>query len=175
VPEIDFTLVELNTPVELNLMATGQKVNATISRRAPSAGTTTRTLRVEVDLSAKDVSVPVGTTAEVRIEVGAPQPASELPLLAARVRGTKATVYVIEGGVSKKVQVPVLGERGGSVFVSGLSPNASVVTEGRSTLADGDRVVAKLDPAWPPATAAATPRSGTTAEATSRPAGGGQP
>jgi RND family efflux transporter MFP subunit len=175
VPEVDFPLVELNTPVELRLMATGQKVNATISRRTPSAGNTTRTLRIEVDLSGKDVSVPVGTTAQVRLEVGTPQPASELPLLAARVRGTKATVYVIESGVSKKLQVTVLGEREGSIFVSGLAANASVVTEGRATLADGDRVAAKLDPSWPPPGLASAPRGDTTADASNKPSQEGKP
>jgi RND family efflux transporter MFP subunit len=175
VPEIDYPLVELNTPVELRLMATGQTVGATISRRAPAAGTTTRSLRLEVDLSAKDVSVPVGTTAEVRLEVGVAKPAFEVPLLAAKVRGTKATVYVIEGGAAKKLQLPVLGERGGTVFLTGLSANAAVVTEGRSTLGEGDRVVTKVDASWPPPTAPEAPRGGTTADATNRPSVGGRP
>lgn len=175
VPEIDFPLVSVGTPVELKLLATGQTVGATISRRAPAAGTTTRTLRLEVDLDSKDVSVPVGTTAEVRLEVGEQKPAAELPLLAAKVRGTKATLFVIEGAVAKKLQVPVLGERAGSVFVSGLAADAKVVTDGRSTLSEGDHVVAKLDPSWPPPAPAPAPRSGTTAVAPTAPATGGRP
>lgn len=175
VPEIDYPLVKVNTPVELRLMATGQHVGAVISRRAPAAGTSTRTLRLEIDLNSRDVTVPVGTSVEVRLEVGTPREATELPLLAAKVRGTKATVYVIENGAAKKLQVPVLGERAGSVFVTELAANASVVTEGRAALAEGDRVQAKLDSSWPPPAVPAAPRGGTTADAVNRPAGGGRP
>jgi len=175
VPEVDYPLVELGTPVELTLLATGQKVSSTVSRRAPAAGASTRTLRLEVDLDARDVSVPVGTSVEVRIEVGAPREATECPLAAAKVRGAKATLFVIEAGAAKKLQVPVLGERGGSVFVTGLAPNAAIVTEGRATLSEGDRVTARLDPSWPPPAVPETSRTGTTADAATRQSGGGRP
>jgi hypothetical protein len=55
-------------------------------------------------------------------------------------------VFVIEGGAAKSVSARVLGELGGSVFVAGdLGPGAQVVTQGRSLLANGDKVVVKVD------------------------------
>lgn len=141
-PEVDFPLLSVGAELEVSLLAVGRKVPARISRRAPSAGSTTRALRFEVDLDAKDLDVPVGTTAELRLEVGEPRPASELPLVAAKVRGTKATVFTVEAQVAHKQQVSVLGERGSSLFVAPLPPNTRVVTEGRAALAEGDRVEA---------------------------------
>jgi hypothetical protein len=57
------------------------------------------------------------------------------------VRGKKATLFVVEGGVAKSLAVAVLGESGGSLFVDAtLKPGALVVTEGRALLINGDRV-----------------------------------
>ena len=87
---------------------------------------------------------------EYGFDVGAPTPATEVPLLAARIRGRSAVVFVVENGVAKKRTVEVLGERGGSLFVAReLAPGALVVTQGRASLADDDRVSAKLENAKP--------------------------
>ena len=73
-------------------------------------------------------------------------PATEIPLLAAKVRGKSATVFVVDGGSVKKVTVSVIGERGGSLFVKNdLQAGTQVVTQGRSLLENNDRVVAKLE------------------------------
>jgi hypothetical protein len=54
--------------------------------------------------------------------------------------------------VAHKTSLSVLGERGGSLFVApSLAPGARLVTEGRSTLSDGDRVRAQLAGAPAPA------------------------
>ncbi len=147
-PEVDFALLQPGTPVQVTLLATGQHLTAAINRRAPAAAEATRTLRFEVDLH--DLGVPVATTAEVRLSVGAPQESVEVPLLAARVRGDKATLFVVRNDVAHRVQVAVLGERDDSLFVEpALPPGALVVTEGRGLLTEGDPVVTRLDVTWP--------------------------
>ncbi|MFO0600573.1 MAG: efflux RND transporter periplasmic adaptor subunit [Myxococcaceae bacterium] len=171
VPEVDYPLLDTGAPAELTLLATGQVVHAALTRRAPAANASSRTLRVEIDLDGA-VNVPVGTSVGVRFEVGAAKESTEVPLVAAKVRGTKATVFVIDHDVARKLQVPVLGERGGSVFLAGLAPDAHVVTEGRATLTEGDRVTSKLDGSWPPPAPPSVP-PGTTADV--GPAGGGRP
>jgi RND family efflux transporter MFP subunit len=148
VPEIDFPSVPPKTPVTITLLATGQSLAGEITRRAPSADPSSRTVRVEIDLPNHDRLIPVGTTAEVHVNVGEPRPAIEIPLLAAKVRGKNATVFVIEDGVAKKAVFEVMGERGGSLFVMpSLKPGSLVVTQGRSLLADKDKVAAKLEDA----------------------------
>jgi RND family efflux transporter MFP subunit len=146
VPEGDFDVVHSGVPVEIRALATAQPLHATISRRSPSADLATRTVHVEIDVPDRDRSLPVGTTAELSIDVGEPRPATELPLVAASVRGEKATVFVVEGKVAHKTVHAILGERAGSVFVAPtLAPGSRVVTEGRSLLADGDAVEAALE------------------------------
>lgn len=152
VPEVDFEAVAPKTPIEIRILSTGKKLTGEISRRAPAADPSTRTLRFEVDVPNEARDVPVGTTAEVHVEVGAPAPATEIPLLAARIRGRSATLFVVEGGAAKKRTLDVLGERGGSLFVArDLAPGSQVVTQGRASLADDDRVSAKVEGATPEA------------------------
>lgn len=146
VPEIDFDGVPPKTGASIHLLATGKKLPGEVARRAPAADRSTRTVRIEIDLANNAHEIPVGTTAEISVEVGAPVDATEVPLLAAKVRGKKASLFVIEESVAKKVDVDVLGERDGSLFVTtALPPGAHVVTQGRSLLANGDRVNARVE------------------------------
>ncbi len=150
VPETDFEFVAPGKSVKLRLIANGDAMTATISRRSPAADPATRTVQVEIDLADPQRQIPVGTTAEVVLEVGAPRGAAEIPLIAAAVRGDKATVFVVETkdgvAVAKKRTIVVLGESGSSLFVEESLIGAVLVTEGRGTLSDGDRVNAKLAP-----------------------------
>jgi multidrug efflux pump subunit AcrA (membrane-fusion protein) len=147
VPEIDFDAVAPKTPVVLKLLATGKRIPGEVARRAPGADPSTRTISFEVDLPNTARDIPVGTTAEIYVDVGELVDAVEVPLLAARIRGRSATLFVIEDGIARKVSVDVVGERGGSVFLApkGLPPGKHVVTQGRALLANNDRVAAKLD------------------------------
>jgi membrane fusion protein, multidrug efflux system len=146
VPEADFDLVAPATPVQIVALATGSALRGTIARRSPAADFSTRTVHVEIDVPDPKRTVPVGTTAEIAMEVGAPVDATEIPLVAASVRGSKATVFVVDGKVAKKGVFQLKGERGGSLFLdAALRPGSHVVTEGRALLKDGDRVDAQLE------------------------------
>jgi RND family efflux transporter MFP subunit len=146
VPESDFEAVAPGTPVKLHMLATGQDMTAKISRRSPAADPSTRTVHFEIDIPDASRSIPVGTTAEIGIEVGTPVPATEVPLVAAKVRGENATVFLVDGDVVKRATAKVLGETGGSLFVDpALEAGVRVVTEGRSLLSEGDRVTPKVE------------------------------
>jgi RND family efflux transporter MFP subunit len=143
-PEIDFDLVPPGTSVKVHVYATNRDVTATITRRAPAADPATRTVHFEIDVSDPTRSIPVGTTGEVHIDIGTPVKATEIPLYGASVRGTKASVFVVDSGVAHKRTVSVLGESGGSLFVEPtLAAESTIVTEGRALLEEGDRVDAK--------------------------------
>jgi membrane fusion protein (multidrug efflux system) len=146
VPEADFDVAAAGTPVRIRALATNRELRANVARRSPAADLSTRTVHLEIDVPDPDRSLPVGTTAELVIDVGQPAPATEVPLAAAAIRGKKATLFVVEGQKTRKLVVGLLGERGGSLFVGReLSAGARVVTEGRALLQDGDRVEAKLE------------------------------
>jgi membrane fusion protein, multidrug efflux system len=141
VPEVDFAVVAPATPVRLHIHATGQDTEGVVARRSPGADAETRTMHFEVDLVDPTRRIPVGTTGEARIDVGEPLQATEIPLLAATVRGARATVFAVEGDVARARTIAVLGELGGSLFVArALAPETLVVTQGRTLLHDGDRV-----------------------------------
>ncbi|HVY29439.1 MAG TPA: efflux RND transporter periplasmic adaptor subunit [Polyangiaceae bacterium] len=143
-PETDFDAVSVGTIVNIMLLSNGLHLQGAISRRAPAADETTRTVRFEVDLDPAGHDLPAGTTAEINLDVGAPRPATMIPSVAAKARGNKASVFVVDGNVAKKLEVPLLGEREGQLFVAPeLAPETLVVTEGRAHLANGDRVLVK--------------------------------
>ena len=146
VPETDFVAVTPGTPIKVKMLATGRSVTATITRRSPAADAVTRTVHIEIDLPDADRTIPVGTTADLELEIGKPSPSTLIPLTAAAIRGSRATLFVVEGGVAKKTVVPVKGERKGMLYLDPLlKPGTQVVTEGRDALGDGDRVTAVLD------------------------------
>ncbi len=149
VPESDFDYVGPGTSTKIHIVSTGRDIVANVSRRAPSADPGTRTIHVEMDLVDAARTLPVNTTAEVRVDVGQPVPAMELPIAAATVQNGKAIFFTVDGDVGAQQAhlhvVPLLGELGGSFFLApaALPANAKVVTEGRSLLSDNDHVTAK--------------------------------
>jgi RND family efflux transporter MFP subunit len=159
-PETDFGVVAPGTPVEVEIAATGAKLELHISRRAPNADAVTRTVHFEVDAPNPEQTVPeatngpdaarrlpVGATARVSLHVGEARPAVRVPLRAATVRGDKATVFVVEDGKAKRVTALVEGELGGELYLEPtLKPGSKVVLEGRALLAEGDAVTAKAAP-----------------------------
>lgn len=150
-PEIDFDVVATGTEVKIHVLSTGQDVVGKVSRRAPAADDSTRTVHFEIDVPNPDLAIPVGTTGELRIDVGDPRPAVEVPLLAAAVRESKATVFVVENGIARTRVVPMLGERSGQIYLDpALKPGTLVVTEGRALLNDGDKVSAEQEKACQP-------------------------
>jgi membrane fusion protein (multidrug efflux system) len=151
VPEGDFEVVGAGTPVQVRALATNRDLRAKIARRSPAADPSTRTVHLEIDVPDPDRSLPVGTTAELAIDVGDPSPATEIPLIAGSVRGSQATVFLVEGQTAHKTVYAVKGERAGSLFVDPrLRAGARVVTEGRALLRDGDRVDARPNSPPPP-------------------------
>ncbi|WP_394823136.1 efflux RND transporter periplasmic adaptor subunit [Pendulispora albinea] len=147
VPETDFDAVVPGTPVRIVLLATHAHLTGAIARRSPAADPATRTVHVEVDLDPRGAEIPVGTTAEIGLDVGQPAPALEIPLAAAKIRGDRASLVLVEQGAARTVTAPVLGESDRSLFIAPeLHAGALVVTEGRAALSNGDRVLAKVDP-----------------------------
>ncbi len=146
-PEDDFAVVAPGTDVDITVPATGAKLVGKVSRRAPAADDSTRTVHFEIDLANGQRTLPAGTTAQLSISFGAARAATTLPLNAATLRGANATVYTVANDLAHRLDVAVIGEAGGTLFVDGaLKPGTPVVVEGRALLDDGDRVAAKERP-----------------------------
>jgi RND family efflux transporter MFP subunit len=151
-PERDFAAVGRGAKVRVRVLSTDQALEGPIARRSPSADPGTRTIHFEVDFPNTDRRIPVYATADLAIDVGEPTPATRVPLSAASVRGSRATLFVLDGSVARKRTLDVRGEAHGSLFLDSALPAGSrVVTEGRAQLRDGDAVTASV---LPPPTAA---------------------
>jgi membrane fusion protein (multidrug efflux system) len=147
VPEDDFDIVPVSTPVSIHVIAIDKTIVGSVARRSPSADPETRTVHVEVDLADAQRDIPVNTTGEVKIDAGQPIRATEVPLSAASISGSKATLFRVDDAFAHKATFRVEGEQGGLLFVeSALAPGTRVVTEGRASLNDGDRVAAVVRP-----------------------------
>jgi len=147
-PEVDFAVVAPDTEVKIHVLSTAQDLLGRVSRRAPAADDATRTVHFEIDVPNPNRTIPVGTTGELGIDVGDAVPAIAVPLSAAAVRGTKASVFVVDNGVAHARVVPVLGEKSGRIFLEAvLEPGTLIVTEGRALLNDRDKVSAALEKA----------------------------
>jgi RND family efflux transporter MFP subunit len=169
-PESDFGAIAPGTTVRVKVLASGLETTAAVARRAPSADPGTRTVHFEIDLPDSDRKIPVNTTGEIQVDVGTPIPATRVPLSAAAVRGAKATLFVVEGGVAHKRTFEVKGESAGSLFVdTTLAPGTKIVTEGRALLQDGDRVAAKEEAPAPTAPPEAAGSSAPAASGAPRP------
>jgi membrane fusion protein (multidrug efflux system) len=147
VPENDFDIVAPDRKVRVFEYATGKEIEGTITRRAPAADPGTRTVHVEVDIPDPGHEIPVGTTGEVRVDVGDPIPAIAIPLAAATIRDTKATVFFVDGDIAHSKTFVSVGEAGGTLFAksSDISAGTKIVTEGRALLREGDHVSAKVE------------------------------
>jgi RND family efflux transporter MFP subunit len=146
VPEEDFDLVKPGVKVDVLALAIGRHVVGTIARRSPAADQSTRTVHFEIDLQDPGRTLPVGTTAELAVASGVPLPAIEIPLAAAAVKGSKATLFLADNGQARKVVVDVLGEKAGRLFVdTSLADKALVITEGRTLLKEGESIQVSVD------------------------------
>jgi len=171
-PEVDFEVVAPQTKVAIHILSTGKDLTASIARRAPAADPGTRTVHFEIDVPDPNREIPVGTTAELRIEVGAESPATMVPLTAAAVRGAKANLFVVDGDVARAKSIAIKGEVAGKLYLDPqLAGGSKVVTEGRALLNDGDHVVATLDKT-PSAPASAASSAKPALKAAANPPGG---
>lgn len=145
VPETDYAAVAPGKTLDVLVLAGALHVQAVVSRRSPSADPGTRTVHVEADLANNSRTLPLNTTAEVRVELGAPVPALSVPLTAVDVRGERASFFIVDKGKASKRRAQVLGEAGSMLFITpDIPPDAPLITEGRALLKDGDAVLAHL-------------------------------
>ncbi|HSN30065.1 MAG TPA: efflux RND transporter periplasmic adaptor subunit [Kofleriaceae bacterium] len=152
IPEQDFDAAAPGAAVRIHLHATGTDFDATITRRAPAVNKTTRTAAIEIDVDNRNGSIPVWTTADVSLGIGAPKRATAVPRVAATVHAGKATVFVADRGRAQKLRAAVIGETPNTLYVDSeaLAPGTAVVVEGHEILSSGDPIVA-TNAGWSPA------------------------
>lgn len=154
IPEQDFETAAPGAPIRVHLHATGADLDATISRRAPAVNHATRTAAIEIDVDNSAGAIPVWTTADVSLDIGAPERATAVPRAAASVHAGKATVFVANKGRAQKLRATVIGETPNTLYVdsAAVTPGMAVVVEGHEVLAAGDPILVTSAP-WTPGAA----------------------
>ncbi|MPZ55509.1 MAG: efflux RND transporter periplasmic adaptor subunit [Rhizobiales bacterium] len=122
-------------------LVTGETVTGRIRFVSKSASATTRTYRVEVEITNRDGAIPDGITAEVAIRL-APAPAARIPrsALTFSAAGNLGVRTVDAGGMVAFVPVRPIEDEQGFMWVTGISDGALVIVQGQDFVREGQRV-----------------------------------
>lgn len=123
----------------------GRELAGTVSFINPAADEASRTVKVKAEVGNEDESMKAGLFVKGRIVTGRRSGVLVVPRAALVSWDTvtrRAAVFVVEGGVAKRVVVETGAAPGDGVeVVEGLSAGQEVVTRGGFNLRDGDRVL----------------------------------
>jgi RND family efflux transporter MFP subunit len=144
VPEAESSLIQIGQPAKLVVDAIkGRSFDGQVTRTAGALNTSTRTLRVEVELNRPDDLLRPGMFGELTITLAERHRAVLIPARCLRYEDRRPFVLCVENGVVTKHAVK-LGFSDGTraEIVSGLSADDQVVLESRFALRPGQTATA---------------------------------
>ena len=132
--------IDVGQPIGVTL-ATGERVEGTVTFLESEANTATRTFRMEAEIPNPELSLRAGVSATVELATGT-RLASRIPagVLTLGEGGETGVRYVDGGNRVRFARVDVLDETPEGVFVAGLPDTARVIVEGQDFVADGAEV-----------------------------------
>jgi multidrug efflux system membrane fusion protein len=124
-------------------LVTGGTFEGSVRFISPTAATSTRTYRVDVELANPDSRIPDGVTCEVGLELDAVE-AVNLPRSALTFTSEGALAVRIVDAEDKvaSVAVVIIEDGGDTVWVSGPKDGDRVIVQGQDFVKDGQTVVA---------------------------------
>jgi len=122
----------------------GQKFVGTVARTSRSIDSSSRTMRVEVDLKNPDLALLPGMYMNVEFKVAQPQPTIRIPASALTFRTGGPEVAVVDGdGTLRFHSVSIGRDLGDSIEIaSGVTAGERVALNVGNQTADGDHVTA---------------------------------
>jgi len=140
VSERQLSGVKVGDKADIRLV-TGETVTGSIRFVSKSAGVTTRTYRVEVEIANPDGAIPDGITAEVAIRL-TPVPATHIPrsALTFSAAGNLGVRTVNDGGIVAFIPVSPVEDEQSFMWVSGTPDGALVIVQGQDFVREGQRV-----------------------------------
>lgn len=140
VPETDVDRIEIGAMSGARL-ASGREAIGRVSFLSRTADIATRTFRVEVIVPNEDLAIRDGQTVEIVVSSAGTQahllPASALTLNDEGALGVRA---VGSDNIVRFLEVSVLRDEVGGIWVSGLPEEANVITSGQEYVIDGVEV-----------------------------------
>ena len=143
VPERYLTNLKVGTPAEISFDAIpGAAFPAKIAEMSPVVDPASRTLDLRLELGRADPRVLVGMFATVKLATESRAGVVVAPRSAVILGSTEAYLFVVKDDDTVERRSLVLGLEGEDAFEvkQGLAPGERVVTEGKSSLTNGDKV-----------------------------------
>jgi membrane fusion protein, multidrug efflux system len=143
VPERYLANLRIGTPAELRFDAIpGRVYAARVSEMSPVVDTSSRTLDISLALDRSDPRILVGMFATVKLITESRLNVITVPRASVILSSDGASVYVVKDGKTVERRFVVLGLEGEESFevTKGLNAGERVVTEGKSSVSDGDAV-----------------------------------
>lgn len=145
VPESAVPQINIGTPVEVTVDATGQVIKSSVVRIAGKIDTSTRTMKTEVDIDNGGLRITPGMYASVKIDLERKDAVLALPVQAV-AGGDKPNVWLINDKNEIEEHAVTLGLQTADKveILSGVSEGDRVVFGSRSSLSTGMKVEPKL-------------------------------
>lgn len=124
-------------------LVTGETASGRIRFVSKSASPTTRTYRVEVEISNPDGEIPDGITAEVIVHL-APAMATQVPrsALTFSSAGELGVRMVNSESIVEFVPVSLVEDQQSQMWVAGIPDRARVIVQGQDFVREGQKVIA---------------------------------
>ena len=127
-------------------LITGERVEGTVRFISKSSDPATRTFRLELEVANKDGALRDGITAEVHVNADTVEAHKISPaILTLNDRGEIGLRIVDEKRKAHFVPVKVIADDAGSIWVTGLPKQATIITVGQEYVTDGQAVTAVPD------------------------------
>lgn len=143
VPERFLANLRIGSAAEISFDAIpGAVFAARVAEMSPVVDSTSRTLDIKLELENADKRILVGMFATVKLATESRKNVVVAPRSSILLGSTDAYVYVIKGDATVERRSVVLGLEGEDSFEvkKGLEPGEKVVTEGKSSITNGDSV-----------------------------------
>jgi RND family efflux transporter MFP subunit len=143
VPERYLANLRIGTPAELRFDAIpGVVFTARVSEMSPVVDTSSRTLDISLVLDRSDPRILVGMFATIKLITESRAKVITVPRASVILNSDETYVYVVKNGKTVERRAIVLGLEGEESFevIKGLKTGERVVTEGKSSVSDGDAV-----------------------------------
>lgn len=142
VSENDISKLKINQKLKVECEAAGIKdITGTITNISPYLSTTTRTATVEISIVNNGNKILPGMYGKAYIDYGTDEGIYVKAGAIYRQPGTPEDfVFVIKGGIARKVRINKIKSEGEYVIVEGIRAGDTVALEGKNKLVDGSKI-----------------------------------
>ena len=142
VPEFSINKIETGQEVSMKLV-TGELINGNLTFVSKSASPSTRTFKVESQITNKDGEVRDGVTAEMTIKTKIVKAHKISPSILLLNDAGKVGVRSIKDSIVKFNEVTILEDSESGLWITGLPESLELIVQGQGFVEDGQKVISE--------------------------------